>query len=79
MYEHRSHLVPGFTAKYKTDRLVYFEETSDVYVAIAREKQLKGWRREKKVRLIEVANPEWSDLGSSWWTRADSSSLRSSE
>ena len=70
MYEHRNHLVPGFTSKYKIDRLVHFEETSDVNEAIAREKQIKGWRREKKVRLIEAANPGWTDLSRDWWTKA---------
>ena len=49
MFEHRSRLVPGFPSKYRIDRLVYFEVTVDVRAAIAREKQIKGWRREKKV------------------------------
>ena len=62
MYEHKHHLVAGFTSKYQITRLVYFEETSDVYAAIAREKQIKGWVRAKKIALIESINPEWRDL-----------------
>ncbi len=62
MFEHRNSLIPGFTSKYRIDRLVYFETTSDVRAAIAREKQIKGWRRERKVALIETSNPKWADL-----------------
>ena len=62
VWEHRQKAVPGFTQKYNLTRLVYFEETSDVRSAIAREKQLKGWLRAKKVALIEGVNPEWRDL-----------------
>ena len=54
----------GFTQKYRVNRLVYFETTHDVRVAIEREKELKRWRRSKKVELIEKGNPEWNDL--SW-------------
>lgn len=61
-YEHKNKLVPGFTAKYRITRLVYFEETSDIQAAIAREKQIKGWLREKKLTLIESMNPKWEDL-----------------
>jgi putative endonuclease len=61
--EHRAHRYPdSFTARYNVTRLVYFEEYTRVSDAITREKQLKGWRRSKKVRLIEGANPEWADL-----------------
>jgi putative endonuclease len=60
--QHREGVVEGFTKSYRADRLVHFEETSDVHAAIAREKQLKGWRREKKVALIETMNPKWNDL-----------------
>ena len=56
MYEHKQKLVPGFTSKYNINRLVYFETTSDVRVAIARVKQIKGWLRAKKIALIESAN-----------------------
>jgi putative endonuclease len=62
VHQHKEGVVEGFTKSYRADRLVYFEETSDVHAAIAREKQLKGWRREKKVALIETANPKWNDL-----------------
>ena len=55
--------MPGFTSKYFLERLVYFEETNDVGAAIAREKELKGWRRSKKIALIQKVNPQWSDLG----------------
>jgi putative endonuclease len=62
VYEHKHNLVAGFTSRYRIDRLVYFEETGDVQAAIAREKQLKGWLRAKKVALIESVNPTWEDL-----------------
>ncbi len=64
--EHRSGLVEGFTSKYGVNRLVYYEETSDVWVALAREKQIKGWRRKKKVELIRTINPSWRDLSRGW-------------
>jgi putative endonuclease len=60
--EHRDGLVPGFTSKYRIHRLVHFEMFHDVRAAIAREKQLKGWSRAKKVKLIEERNPTWDDL-----------------
>ena len=61
--EHRMHTyLNSFTARYNVTRLIYFEEYTRVEDAIAREKQLKGWRRSKKVRLIEQFNPEWADL-----------------
>ena len=62
MQQHRNRTLPGHTSKYRIDRLVYFETTQDVRSAIQREKQLKGWRREKKVRLIETHNPTWQDM-----------------
>lgn len=64
LYEHRTGTVQGFTEKYNVHKLVYFEETADVYAAIAREKEIKKWRREKKNALVIQANPEWRDLGS---------------
>ncbi len=66
MYEHKHHLVAGFTSKYQITRLVYFEETSDVNAAIAREKHIKGWLRAKKVALIESSNPDWRDVSEEW-------------
>jgi putative endonuclease len=64
--EHKQGHVLGFSSKYRTQYLVYFEETSDVHAALAREKQIKGWTRAKKVALIESANPGWDDLSSDW-------------
>lgn len=61
-WEHRGGLVEGFTKKYGVTRLVWFEEHSSPAVAIKREKQIKRWRRDWKVRLIEEENPLWSDL-----------------
>ena len=62
VYEHKEHLVKGFTAKYLIEKLVYFEVTSDINAAIEREKQIKGGSRKKKIYLIESINPEWRDL-----------------
>jgi len=67
MFEHKNKLADGFTKKYSVDRLVYFEQTSDVLSAIAREKQIKGWDRAKKVALIESVNPTWEDLSAFWY------------
>lgn len=64
LFEHRSGTIPGFTKKYNLTKLVYYESSSDVKAAIAREKQIKGWLREKKKALIETINPEWKDLAS---------------
>ncbi|MCG3148074.1 MAG: hypothetical protein PCFJNLEI_01516 [Verrucomicrobiae bacterium] len=66
LFEHQQKLIAGFTAKYNVNRLVYFESFGDVREAIAREKQLKGWRREKKIALIEHENPTWQDLSAAW-------------
>lgn len=60
--EHGSGEIPGFTSQYRVHRLVHYETFREVRDAIAREKQIKGWRREKKVRLIEEHNPNWEDL-----------------
>ena len=67
MYEHKTKRVPGFTEKYNVNRLVYFEETQDVRIAIAREKEIKKWRREKKNQLVVAVNPEWRDLSEGWF------------
>ncbi len=67
VYEHKNKLLPGFTSKYNLRRLVYHEETTDISVAIAREKEIKGWRREKKIALIESMNPDWDDLSEGWY------------
>ena len=65
MIEHRDGLVAGFTTRYRIFRLVYLEIFGDVRDAIAREKEIKGWRRDKKIRLIERGNPAWVDLAES--------------
>ena len=62
--EHQQGLTAGFTSKYRVTRLVYFEQFVDIRDAIAREKELKGWRRSRKVRLIEESNVTWDDLSS---------------
>jgi len=65
VYEHQNKLIEGFTNKYNVEKLVYYEITEDVTAAIAREKQIKGWLRKKKISLIESMNPLWKDL-SQW-------------
>ncbi len=60
--EHKEGFLPGFSSKYHTIKLVYAEETNEVDAAIAREKQIKGWLRKKKITLIESLNPAWKDL-----------------
>jgi putative endonuclease len=66
VYEHKNHLdKSSFTARYNVENLVYFEVTSDVEAAIQREKQIKGWNRNRKNKLIESKNPDWIDLYSS--------------
>ena len=61
--EHRSHADPNsFTARYNVTKLVYFEQTTDSYTAIQREKQIKSWSRKRKNQLIESVNPKWEDL-----------------
>jgi putative endonuclease len=67
VYEHKMKQVPGFTEKYNVNRLVYFEETQDVRIAIAREIEMKKWRREKKNQLVVTANAEWKDLSEGWF------------
>jgi putative endonuclease len=62
IYEHKNKLLDGFTKKYNVSRLVYFEETQDINSAIAREKEIKKWRREKKDKLVNEVNPSWRDL-----------------
>ncbi|MBI4496372.1 MAG: GIY-YIG nuclease family protein [Chloroflexi bacterium] len=76
VYEHKHGLVPGFTSKYGLTQLVYFGVTADVRDAIAREKQIKGWVRQKKIELVTSLNPEWCDLSAGWFGATDSS-LRS--
>ena len=66
LYEHKNKLVQGFTEKYNVDKLVYFEETDDVNSALAREKEIKKWRREKKNQLVNRINPTWKELSLEW-------------
>ena len=79
VFEHKTHIVAGFTDRYRIDRLVHFEDTSDINAAIAREKQIKAWRREKKLRLIESDNPTWQDLSAGWYDAVGADSSRRSE
>ncbi len=69
VFQHKGHFFGGFTAKYNVSNLVYFERYSNVYRAIGREKELKGWLRQKKVSLIESANPKWKDLSYGWYRK----------
>ena len=67
VYEHKLKLVDGFTKKYNLCWLAYYEATDDVESAIAREKQIKGWLRRKKMALVESTNPRWVDLARGWY------------
>ncbi|MFZ3264928.1 MAG: GIY-YIG nuclease family protein [Terriglobales bacterium] len=73
VFEHKMHRMEGFTDTYNATRLVYWERHDDVRAAISREKQLKGWRREKKMWLIQRFNPGWKDLAAEWWETQDPS------
>ena len=67
MYEHKNKLIGGFAKKYNVDKLVHYEVTNDIRVAIQREKRLKKWYRKWKIELIEKENPEWKDLSKDWF------------
>ena len=69
--EHKKKELPGFTQKYNITQLVFYEETDDINAAIAREKQIKGWLRKKKIDLIETMNPKWVDLSKEWFDDLD--------
>ncbi len=69
VFEHKWIEHAGFTARYHCDRLVWLEMHQDVQKAIAREKELNGWRRSKKIALIESTNPAWIDLSRDWYER----------
>jgi putative endonuclease len=77
-WQHQNKAIEGFTKKYKVDRLVYFESFERAHDAISREKEIKGWRREKKNALVETLNPKWADLSSMLFqpARGPSSSSR---
>ena len=66
VFEHKSKKINGFTSRYNITKLVYYEITNEVKTAIAREKQIKGWIRRKKMDLIKSMNPEWNDLSEDW-------------
>ena len=67
--QHRFGLVPGFTKRYRIFRLVHYEMFGDIRLAIAREKQIKAWRRERKLWLIQRNNPRWNDLAADWFPK----------
>ncbi len=62
VYEHKTKIIKGFTAKHSVDRLVWYEAYEQISEAIEREKSLKKWHRDWKIRLIEEMNPDWDDL-----------------
>lgn len=66
LFEHKHKITKGFTAKYNTCKLAYFECTDNVLAAIEREKQIKDWTREKKNKLIDSINPDWNDISDEW-------------
>ena len=67
--EHKNKLLPGFTSRYNIQYLVYYESTPSIHVALAREKQIKGWLRAKKIALIDSMNPVWKDLSEGWFIK----------
>jgi len=67
VWQHKTGAIPGFTKKYNCHKLIYYEIYGEVTQAIAREKQVKPWRREKKVALIVSMNPDWNDLAADWY------------
>jgi putative endonuclease len=69
VFQHKTHAFAGFTSKYNVTNLVYFERHGSVLTAIRREKEMKAWRREEKVQLIESINPKWKDLSYGWYQR----------
>ena len=75
--EHREAKPGTFTARYNIDRLVWYEPTTDVMSALEREKQIKGWRRARKLELIRRMNPRWEDLSEGWFPDRDSSPVGS--
>ena len=71
VWQHKYGDIEGFTSKYRVADLVHWESFDDVRNAISREKELKGWRREKKIVLIEDRNPKWKDLAAGWYGQSD--------
>jgi putative endonuclease len=70
VWRHKHKTAPSFTSRYNIGRLVYFEAYQDVFQAIGREKEIKKWRREKKIELIELEKRDWRDLSSAWFIDA---------
>jgi putative endonuclease len=66
IWQHKNHAFPGFTDRYQIDCLVWFETYGDVHAAIAREKEIKGWTRARKMALVIASNPTWRDLSEDW-------------
>jgi putative endonuclease len=71
MHQHRLGQVPRFTRRYNVNRLVFFQETPSARAAFDRERQIKGWKRDKKIRLIESVNAQWLDLAEEWFSGSD--------
>jgi putative endonuclease len=69
LHEHKYKLVPGFNSKYNIQYLIYYKSTPSIHVALAREKQIKGWLRAKKIALIDSMNPAWKDLAEEWFIK----------
>lgn len=69
VHEHKHKPVKGFISRYNIQYLVYYECSESIYSAIEREKQIKGWLREKKIALIDSMNPEWKDLSEEWFAQ----------
>jgi putative endonuclease len=67
IFEHKSKAIPGFTSRYNATKLIYVETFKTPDAAIRREKQIKAWRREKKIELIDSKNPAWHDLAADWY------------
>ncbi len=67
IWQHRAGIGSRFTTKYKTRHLLWYEETDDISAALSREKQIKNWRRQWKIELLEAENPYWNDLASGWY------------
>ncbi len=67
VFQHKGKLIPGFSNKYNTYKLVWFDETDDVVTAIEYEKKIKGWLRNKKIALIEETNLNWNDISKDWF------------
>ncbi len=76
VFEHKAKLNKGFTKKYQVDCLVYFETFSTPSAAVEREKQIKSYRREKKVALIDSINPDWADLSDGWYDKSQTQAAK---